>query len=190
MIVRFLDNRDYASCINVIESQKSVIKKRYNEDYRYWITPLPGWLHSTPYEKLKGSFLELDKKLVGYFYNEKLISFAGLICYPQSDVGIYTYRITNTSSVEFDSDKVYTEKTKFLFKWAESKGKRNIFSTSHPKISLHSKYITDNDEYLQKYNFSVIESYGPNEFPTNAWHLEIMEFSSYPFQTDIISWSF
>lgn len=190
MIVRFLDNGDYASCINVIESQKNIIEKRYNEDYRYWITPLPGWLHSTPYEKLKGSFLNLDKKLVGYFFNKELISFAGLICYPQSDVGIYTYRITNTNSAGFDSNKVYTEKTKFLFKWAESKGKRNIFSTNHPKISLHSKYITENNKYLQKYNFSVIKRYGANEFPTNAWHLEIMEFSSYPFQTDITSWSF
>lgn len=187
--LRFLNENDYASCINIILSQKSVIEKRYDEDYRFWITPLSGWLHSKPYEKFKGSFLDLDKKLVGYFYNEELISFAGLICYPRTDVAIYTYRISNKNSVGFESNKVYTEKTKYLFKWAESKGKRNIFSSNHPKISLHSKHITENDEYLKRYNFSVVATYNANEFPINSWHLEIMEFSSYPFKTDITSWS-
>lgn len=190
-MIRFLDINDYAQCANIIIDQKEFIEKYWKEDYRYWIQPLAGWLHPEPFERCKGSFLNQNKRLAGYFYDDKLISFAGLICYPKSDVAVYTYRVSNTHFPNFNSEKVYIEKTIFLFKWGISIGKKNFFGCRHPELTKNITTWINRNKYLsKKFQHQIIASYDAYEIPTNSWHYEIMEFSPIAFPVEILHWSY
>lgn len=186
--VRFLDINDYASCVELITGQKDRIEKYFEEDYRYWLSPLIGWLHPQPFERFKGSFLNQDKKLAGYFLNDKLVSFIGLNCYPKTDVGLYLYRI-NSSDADQISDLIFIKQTKLLFTWALSKNIKNIFSYRHVKLTCRVNDWIKQDTFFDDWSHTVENTYSANTYPENSWHQEIMEFCTYPFDIDIIRWS-
>ena len=186
--VRFLDISDYASCVELITEQKDKIEKYFEEDYRYWLSPLVGWLHPQPFERIKGSFLNQDKKLAGYFVDDKLISFIGLNCYPRTDVAISSYRI-NSNQANLISEHVFIEKTKFLFDWASTKNIKNIFCYRHPKITKKIDLWIKNDLYFKNWNHTIEAIYPDNTYPENLWHQEIMEFSTLPYEISIVRWT-
>lgn len=187
MIVRFLDLDDYAQCVKIVISQKEFIEKYWEEDYRNWIQPLSGWLHTQPYDRFNGAFMNQNKKLVGTFMGHILLGFSGLICYePRNNVAIFTSRLSH-SDIVIDSDQLYGEQLNFLFKWGLSIGKNNIFACHHPKISDKTKRITP--IHLPGYSYNVVSHY--DKFThAEGWDQEIMGYGTHPFPIDIGNWQY
>ncbi len=188
MNVRFLDINDYAQCVNLVMSQRYFIEKYWEKDYRYWVQPLTGCLHPEPYERFKGSFLNQDKKLFGFFDNGELISFQGLECYQKTDVGIFGYRVAR-KHLEINSSFIFTELHKFRLQWGESIGKRTFFGCRHPKITKNLYPWFEKEEYFLNYHYRTIATYDAYEIPTNHFHYEIMDFSPHAFPIIIEQWS-